>query len=169
MAAFSRDVCTLAGAPLDDFWVFNPIQKEWTDLSGVAAGLGGIPSPRSYFGMASADGLIFLFGGRSGAKPDLGAWSFALHSPCDSLLSPHRRETGNNLRLSSCAIAPRPCKRPGAFFPSKDSDSRVAAVINRYGLHSGDTWSFDPSTASWTVLGSLGASPSARESGNPEP
>jgi hypothetical protein len=70
----------LAGTRIgrDDFWAFDPIKKEWTDLSGVAAGLGGIPSPRSFFGMASADGLIFLFGGL-GTKPDLGAWSFVLH------------------------------------------------------------------------------------------
>ena len=168
VATFSRDVCTLAGSYFghDDFWVFDPIQKEWTALSGVAAGLGGIPSPRSEFGMASADGLIFLFGGYDGTKPDLGASSFILHSPCDSLLPPHRRETGDNLRLSSCVIAPRPCKRLGAIFPSKDSDSRVAT--GTFGLISlGDTWSFDPSTARWTVLGNLGASPSARGSGKP--
>jgi len=168
VATFSRDVCTLAGSALpvdrDDFWVFDSIQNEWTDLSGVAAGLGSIPSPRSHFGMASADGLIFLFGG-AGAKPDLGAWSFVLHSPCDSLLPPHRRETGNHLRLSSCVIAPRPCKRPGAIFPSKDSDSRVATGMVDPDL--GDTWSFDPSTARWTILGNLVASPSARGSGKP--
>ena len=87
MATFSRDVCTLAGTGLgrDDFWVFDPIKKEWTALSGGAAGLGGIPSPRSDFGMASADGLIFLFGGY-GTQPDVGAWSLyythlAIH-PC---------------------------------------------------------------------------------------
>jgi hypothetical protein len=52
-------------APRGDTWVFDPVNIEWTNLSRVAAALGSTPPPRRNFGMASADGIIFLFGGYS--------------------------------------------------------------------------------------------------------
>ena len=55
----------LAGNSLTDTWIFDPVEIEWTDLSKMAAGLGSTPPPRQDFGMASADGIIFLFGGLS--------------------------------------------------------------------------------------------------------
>lgn len=71
MATSSLYFGTLTGSSyLGDTWVFSPASIEWTDLSGVAAGMGSTPSARRSCGMASAYGLIFIFGGSSGTKPE---------------------------------------------------------------------------------------------------
>jgi len=47
----------------DKTWMFDPAMVEWTDLSALAAAQGSTPPARSGHGMASAVGLIFMFGG----------------------------------------------------------------------------------------------------------
>lgn len=49
--------------PLADLWTFNPASSNWTDLTSSARG--DFPSPRVFFGMATAGERLFIFGGKN--------------------------------------------------------------------------------------------------------
>ena len=54
-----------AAGPLGDLHAFDPAAMAWTDLSAAASGTP--PSPRDFHGLASAGGLLYVFGGWDGA------------------------------------------------------------------------------------------------------
>ena len=61
---------TRTGELDEDLWMLDPVGVEWTDLSALAAAQGSTPPALMQHAMASAEGLIVLFGGRMrGPRP----------------------------------------------------------------------------------------------------
>ena len=158
LTTFSRNDCTLAvenvefGNTFGDTWVYIPDRKEWTDLSGVAVGLGNTLSRQTNFGMASADGLVFLFGGSEGDTwyfdPSRASWT----------KSPRRPPTRFDCRLVAADGGDgrsRIYLFGGAEFDDDEDEQGEPLKFN-------DVWSLDPPTKVWTEIPINGTWPTGR-------
>ncbi len=50
-----------AGLASDDFFEYDPVANQWTDLKGIVFGLP--PAARTAHGFTGSNGKIYLFGG----------------------------------------------------------------------------------------------------------
>jgi len=169
---------------MGDLWVFNPVFVEWTDLSAMAAAQGSTPSARAFFGMASASGRVFIFGGSSsvGTYPSLDGRDEDTFSfdPATAMWTSIKKgkwsvSSGWAMGLSfedptNLGFSPFP-RINGELAAANGTDGRprvymfggAESWVVLMGLRShNDLWSLDPETNVWTEIIKTGAWPSSR-------
>ena len=104
-----------AAVPLGDLHAYDPAAMAWTDLSAAASGTP--PSPRDFHGLASAGGLLYVFGGWDGAG---GCLLEPRRGPCFCLLEMAQGDNQGHVCLLELAQPPQGDKtgpRRGPCFP----------------------------------------------------